>query len=212
MRTSVRFTAVLTLAGLTAAPLSAQRAPASRLPLLQVTPYAGYYHAGKLAEGPLGTSITSGSGPLYGAQLAVPVTRWLAIVGNAAYAKGDLRVGVPLVGGYPLGDAETWMYDGGVQLNAPALSRRGHSLVPFAQIGVGAARHAIDVSAIRSRSTNFAWNAGLGVDFALGESVGIRLLAKDYMGKFDAREATGLALETKRTDNWTFAAGISVGF
>lgn len=212
MRTSVYLAAAILATSLAVAPLSAQRTADSRLPLLQVTPYAGYYAAGKLAEGPLGTHITSGSGPLYGAQLAVPVTGWLSVVGNVAYAKGDLRVGAPIVGGFSAGDATTWMYDGGVQLNAPPLSRSGTSLTPFAQIGAGAARHAIDISSLQSRSTNFAWNAGLGVDVALGQSVGIRLLAKDYMGKFDVQEATGFDLETKSIDNWSFVAGISFGF
>ena len=33
-------------------------------------------------------------------------------------------------------------------------------------------------------------------------------MAKDYIGKFDAREATGLNLDTKSTHNWAVSAGL----
>ncbi len=186
--------------------------PKSSLSLVQIAPYAGYYYAGNLADGPLGTSLSGGSGPLYGMQLAVPITKSLSLLGNAAYADGNLRVGVPILGGFDVGSAKTWLFDGGIQLNAPTLTRGRGALVPFAQAGVGAARHAIDVSGLSSRSTNFVWNAGLGVDVALGSSVGLRLLAKDYVGKFDMQEATGFDVSSKSRDNWSFVAGLTFTF
>ncbi len=36
-------------------------------------------------------------------------------------------------------------------------------------------------------------------------------MAKDYIGRFDAREATGLNLDTKSTHNWAVSAGLRLG-
>jgi hypothetical protein len=36
-------------------------------------------------------------------------------------------------------------------------------------------------------------------------------MAKDYIGKFDAREATAVDLNTETTHNWTLSAGVRLG-
>lgn len=219
MPSSVRIACALALLSALSVPAAAQTAttpqspvPNPKSPLVQFAPYAGYYYAGNLADGPLGTSLSGGSGPLYGVQLAIPITQSLSVLGNAAYADGKLRVGVPILGGLDVGDAKTWLFDGGLQLNAPRLTRGSGALIPFVQAGVGAARHAIGVSGLSSTSTNFVWNAGLGVDVALGNSFGLRLLAKDYVGKFDMQEATGFDVASKTRDNWSFVAGVTFAF
>ena len=36
-------------------------------------------------------------------------------------------------------------------------------------------------------------------------------MVKDYIGKFDAREATSLNLDSRTTHNWTVSAGLRLG-
>jgi hypothetical protein len=194
------------------APLYAQAAKSASIPLVEVAPYAGYLVASDLIAGPLGTRITSGSGALYGAQLSVPVNRYLAAVGNVAYSKGDLSIGLPLVGGIDVGRSATWLYDGGLQVSAPEMTRGHGALVPFAQVGVGALHRTIDVNVLSTKSTNLAWNAGAGADLALGSGVALRFLAKDYIGRFDVQEATGVDAEPKVTHSWALSAGLKVAF
>lgn len=218
MRTSVRFIAALGAAAVTSlvarpAPLAAQStAPHPFTPIAQITPYAGYLIAGNLWSGPLGLSLGSGSGPLYGVQLSVPITTGVALVGNLGYASGDLSAGIPLVGGISLGHETTLLYDGGVQISAPTLSHGGRGLTPFAQAGVGGIRQQIDASILSTHSNDLAWNVGAGADLALSPTLGVRLLAKDYVGKFDVQQATGLPMDKRTTQNWAFSAGLSVAF
>jgi hypothetical protein len=212
MRNLVQLVSALALAGLAAAPLRAQVATRTTLPLVEVAPYAGYLVSSDLLTGPLGTRISTGGSALYGAQLSVPINRYLAAVGNVAYSKGDLSIGIPIVGGIDVGKATTWLYDAGVQVSAPAMSRGHGALVPFAQLGAGAIRRTIDVNVVSTRSTNLAWNAGVGADLALGPAMAIRLLAKDYVGRFDVREATGVDTRPDVAHSWALSAGLKVAF
>jgi hypothetical protein len=199
-------------AGVTALAPAAHAQSASRT-LVEVTPYAGYLVTGNLVDGPLGTSISGGSGPLFGAQLAMPIASGVALVGNLGYASGDLRVGIPIVGGVNVGSTKNLLYDGGVQLSAPAISRGGRALMPFAQIGVGAIRKELSVSGLQTQATSLTYNAGVGADLAIAPGFGVRLGAKDYIGKFDFKEATGLDIGSgKTTHNWALTAGVRFGF
>ena len=202
--------AALTLASvaaLAAAPLHAQR------PLVELAPYAGYLFAGDYVGGPLGTSLGGRNGTLLGAQLALNLTPSVAIVGHVGRASSDLEIGLPLIGGYDVGASEVWLMDGGLQFSAPALSRGGAGVVPFVQIGAGAARHELSGAGIlRTNSTNFAFNAGIGADLMLGRTVGLRLLAKDYVGKFDVQEASGLAADGEIGHNVALSVGLKLGF
>lgn len=197
----------LALLSLAAAPLAAQR------PVVELSPYAGYLFAGDYAGGPLGTSVGGRSGTLLGAQLALNLTPSIAVVGHLGRASSDLEIGVPLLGGVDVGASEVWLMDAGLQLSAPALSRGGAGLVPFVQIGAGAARHELSGAGIlRTNATNFAFNAGLGADIMLGRTVGLRLLAKDYVGKFDVQEASGLDADGRIGHNVALSVGLKLGF
>lgn len=190
---------------LLAAPLEAQSArPGS----FGITPYAGYMKFGNLVDGPLGTSLRGAAGPVYGAEATVGITRGLALVGNVAYASSDLEVGLPVVGGLSFGKSSALLYDAALRLSVP-LSAGGIS--PFVQAGAGAMRQEIEVAPVSTRSTNFAYNVGAGVDVPLGPRLGLQLMGKDYMGKFDAREATGVNVDTRTTHNWTLSAGLRLG-
>jgi Outer membrane protein beta-barrel domain len=194
-----------------AAPLAAQQEEA-RSPFIALSPYAGYMMFGDFLEGPLGASLSNANGPIYGAQLGVHFTDNIALVGNVARASADLEVGVPFLGGLSVGESSAWLYDAGLQLSAPLGGLSSLPITPFLQVGAGAIRHDIENGALKTNATNFAVNAGVGADIELGRAVGLRLMAKDYIGEFDFEEASQLNVEGKRTHNWALSAGLKLGF
>jgi hypothetical protein len=53
---------------------------------------------------------------------------------------------------------------------------------------------------------------GAGADVGLTRSIGLRLMAKDYVGRFDVREATTLDYEPGIAHNFAFSAGLKIAF
>ncbi len=193
---------------LLAAPLQAQ---SGRSGSFGITPYAGYMKFGNLVDGPLGISVRSAAGPVYGAEATLGLTRALALVGNVAYASTDLEVGVPVVGGLSVGRSSALLYDAALRLSVPLSSGAGPAITPFLQAGAGAIRQEIEVAPVATRSTNLAYNVGAGVDVPLGPRLGLQLMAKDYIGKFDVREATAVDVEAETAHNWSLSAGVRLG-
>jgi len=194
-----------------------QRRGGRRMPVIDdtpapsVSPYAGYMMFGDIVDGPLGTSLTSSSGPVYGAQANLPLGSTLSIVGNIAYSEPDLRFGVPILGGITFGKSQVWMYDAGFQFSAP--TRRGErTIVPFVQAGAGGMKYDVQVAGINRSATNIAFNAGVGADVPLTQNLGLRLFAKDYIGKFDVNEAAGIDYEAKTSHNIAVSAGLKLQF
>lgn len=215
----IRLTAVV-LASLVAlaSPAGAQittSAPATSVAgtSLEVTPYGGYMIFGSFINGPLGTSLSSSASPLYGAQLGLAVAPNVKLVGNIAHAAGDLKVGIPLIGGINAGTTSALVMDAGLQLSLPAPPSR-IAYVPFVQAGVGAMRWNVNLGStgLQTTSTNLAGNLGAGIDFSLGQSMGLRVMAKDYIGKFDFKQATSFDISGKTTNNWAITAGVRIGF
>jgi hypothetical protein len=197
-----------TLAGLLLA--AAPRAPLAAQSIgLGITPYAGYMKFGNLVNGPLGTSVRAAGAPMYGAELQLGLVPGLALIGNVAYAKSDLEVGAPIVGGLSVGESSALMYDAGLRLRLPMSGLVGIS--PFVQAGAGAMRQNLRLDPVATHATNFAYNVGGGVDLRLAPRLGMQLMVKDYIGKFDAREATSLDVDNRTTHNWAVSAGLRLG-
>jgi hypothetical protein len=217
VRTAVAATALATAAALAATPALAQRAASSTVasgasaPLVQFTPYAGYMFFGDFVKGPVGTSISSASGPMYGAQLGVNLTPNVALIGNVARASGDLKVGIPFLGGVSVGQSSAWMYDAGIQLGTSLATSR-LPVAPFVQLGAGAIRFTVGGSVLTTIATNFGANAGLGADIGLGSGISLRILAKDYIGKFDVQQATSLDVQGTTSHNIGLSGGLKVEF
>jgi hypothetical protein len=190
---------------LLAAPLEAQ---SGRPGSLGITPYAGYMRFGNLVDGPLGTRVRSAGSPVYGAEATLGITPGLALVGNVAYASSEFEVGVPVVGGLSLGQSSALLYDAALRLSVP-VSAGG--IRPFVQGGAGAMRQEVDVAGVGTHATNFAYNLGAGVEVPVGPRLGLQLMAKDYIGKFDAREATSVNVNTETAHAWTLSAGVRLG-
>jgi hypothetical protein len=196
------------LAGLAlTAPLAAQR---SAGPSFGITPYAGYIKFGNLVSGPLGTSLRDAGAAVYGAEAALGLTSGIALIGNVAYSQPALAVGAPLIGGVSVGRSSVLLYDAALRLRVP-VGTAGLPISPFVQGGAGYMRQSFDVGPASTHSTNFAYNVGAGADVAIAPRFGLQLMVKDYIGKFDAREATALNLDTKTTHNWAVSAGLRLG-
>jgi hypothetical protein len=195
------------LAGLAlTTPLAAQR---SAGPSFAVTPYAGYMKFGNLFSGPLGTSVRNAGAAVYGAEATLGLTHGIALVGNVAYSQPGLEIGAPLIGGVTVGRSSVLLYDAALRLRVPVLA--GLPISPFVQGGAGAVRQSFDLGPASTHSTNFAYNVGAGADVAIGPRLGLELMVKDYIGKFDAREATSVNVNTGTTHNFAVSAGVRLG-
>ena len=191
-------------------PVAAQDAVAAAS--AEVTPYAGWLITGNFLEGPLGVSLSSAGGPMYGVQASLPLAPGISVFGNVASSKADLKVGIPFLGGVSVGEVRSLLYDGGVRLAMPGPLGTSKSVTPFVQLGVGAIRYAISSSVLELTSTNLAFNAGIGAHVHVTDGIGLRVLASDYIGRFDSQEAMALDLDTRMSHNWGFVGGISIGF
>ena len=103
MRLSVRFAALLAAAAFAAPSVASAQAGRGA----SLTPHAGYLITGSIFDGPWGTNVSASNAPMIGAQATIPLTSGIALVGSAAYASGDLQVGLPVLGGLNVGTAKT---------------------------------------------------------------------------------------------------------
>ena len=180
--------------------------------LFDITPYAGYIVFGNFLSGPLGTSLSNAPAPIFGAQLGMKIAPNVSIIGNLAASSSDIKVGVPIIGGLTVAHSSMVFYDAGLQLDIPVTSAYGATFSPFLQAGVGGMHYDISQSLVSTTATNLAGNVGAGADIALGRGVGLRLMAKDYIGKFDFQQATSFDVSSGTTNNVAFSAGMRFSF
>ena len=146
---------------------------------------------------------------MYGAEAQLGLGRAIALVGNVAYSQPNLEIGAPILGGVSVGRSSVLLYDAALRLRVPVTA--GLPISPFVQGGAGAVRQSFDVGPASTHATNFAYNVGAGADVALAPRLGLQLMVKDYIGKFDAQEATSINVDTKTTHNWAVSAGLRLG-
>jgi len=175
-----------------------------------VTPYAGYLITGRFLDGPLGTNVATANTPIVGAQLAIPLMSGLSLTGNVGYASADVRVGLPVIGGINVGTNKLWVYDAGLELGGLPKGRIG--LAPFVQAGIGGMTNNLQNSFLNVQSTNLVYTGGVGIDVGLSRLVGVRVQAKDYIGRFDTEEAIGVRSRGNLTHNWALSAGLKLAF
>jgi len=206
MRFSVRF-AALGAAALLAVPALASAQERSGISL---TPYGGYLVTGSWFDGPLGTSVSASNAPMIGAQAAIPIASKISLVGNVAYASGDLQVGVPILGGLNVAKTKTYLYDAGLEVGG--LAGRPTGIAPFAQAGVGGMTSDISRGVLNTRATNLAYSAGVGVDVGVSKGFALRVQAKDWISRFDTQEAVGFTAKGNMSHNWALTAGLKLAF
>lgn len=175
----------------------------------ELAPYAGYLVSDDVVRGPLGTALRLSDGPLYGVQAGLALAPGVWLLGNVGHSRAELAARVPFAGELEFGASRTWVYDGGVQL---ALPLGGAGARPFLQFGAGGMRREVTVEGLTARATDFAYHAGAGLDLGLGPNLGLRLLARDYIGKFDFEEAVFLDRESRTMHNLALTAGLRLSF
>jgi hypothetical protein len=196
--------------GSLSAPLMAQ-APGSGT-VLHISPYAGFMVFGDYLKGPLGTSVSNAPAPIYGTQVGLSLAPNLSLIGNIGYTQSDIKVGVPILGGLSVGHSAMLIYDGGLEYNLGTLKTGAMPFSPFVQAGVGAIRYNIDESILHTEATNLTGNLGIGADLSVGKGMALRLLAKDYIGKFNFKDATGFDISGETAHNFAFSAGLRLDF
>jgi hypothetical protein len=220
MRTRSYFIATLRTAvvlaaatiGATAAKAQSRAAPPASGLAFDVTPYVGYMIFGSYIDGPFGTSLTNAPAPVIGAQLGMHLTPSISVIGNLATSSSDIQAGIPFLGGLSIADSRMVFYDAGLQLDIPVTTIGGTSFSPFIQAGAGGIRYDISQSIFSTSANNFAANVGLGADVAINRSFGVRLMAKDYIGKFDFKDATTFDFNGNTANSFAFSAGVRVSF
>ena len=179
-------------------------------PSFALTPYAGYMKFGNLVSGPFGTDLRNAGSAVYGAEATLGLTRSIALVGNVAYSRPDLQIGAPILGGVSVGQSSVLLYDAALRLRVPLTG--GLPISPFVQGGDGSVRQSFDIGPASTHATNVAYNVGAGADVGIASRLGLQVMVKDYIGKFDTREATGIDADAKTTHNVAFSAGLRLGF
>lgn len=205
---------LLAAAAIVAAPLATASAQAANSgTVLHVSPYAGVMVFGNYLSGPLGTTLTNKPGMLYGTQVGLSLSPELSLVGNIGYTSSNIDVGLPIIGGVSVGTSSTLIYDADLEYAIGSMKSGNTAFTPFVQAGVGAMRYDIKaVSVLTTQATNFAGNVGVGADFAVSKGMALRLLAKDYIGKFNFQDATGLGVDGSTAHNFGLTAGLRFDF
>jgi hypothetical protein len=180
--------------------------------VLHVSPYAGYLISGNYLSGPLGTTLSNAPGMVYGTQVGLSLSPDLSLIGNIGYSTSDMKVGIPFLGGVTIGNSSTLLYDAGLEYEIGSTAAGSFNFSPFVQAGVGAMKYDISASVIDTHATNFAGNIGVGADFKLGKTMAMRFLAKDYIGKFNFQDATGLGISGNTAHNVAITAGLRFDF
>ncbi len=210
-RLNQRLVGIATLAMSFTAAAALAQAPNSGT-VLHVTPYVGYMVFGNYLTGPVGTTISNASAPIYGTQVGLSLAPNVSLIGNVGYTSSDLTVGIPFLGGVSVGHSDMLIYDAGLEYNLGASKAGTTAFSPFVQAGVGAIRYTITESVLQTQATNLAGNLGLGADFSLSKGMALRVLAKDYIGKFNFQDATGLGISGQTAHNIAFSAGLRLDF
>lgn len=201
---------VLTLAS--AATAAGQAGASSGRGTFGIVPFAGYLISESMVEGPLGTSLGTSDTPLVGGQVSLPLASWVSVVGTVGYANGDLEAGAPIIGGVSVGDSQTWLMDGALELRPGGWADRGYRVIPVLHVGGGAINRQLTVAGMDAESTDFTASAGLGVDIPLFAGSSIRLMAKDHYGKADFGSLGPINARTDEFHTVSLSAGVRIAF
>jgi hypothetical protein len=187
-------------------------------PVLQVSPYAGWMFFGDYFKTRDDVSFSHENRPIYGAELTIGLARNIAVVGNFGYSKTHWTFKNYFGPGddLNLSNVGVWVYDGALRLRFPSVSESGSAFIPFIQAGAGGIRYTADANDIRHGNTNFAFNAALGADFQVNRSIGIRLMAKDYITSLAWKDASSVSLQgnvgSRTANSIAVVLGVNIGF
>jgi hypothetical protein len=176
-----------------------------------ITPYFGYMNTGHYVDGPLGSSASGGDAGLVGAQVKLPLSPFVALVGNVGHANSNMVFIDPVTSGPSIGNTGVWMFDGDLQFGSPFRGSYGHWIEPFVQLGAGAMHYSTEYSTGDASSTNFAFNGGVGLNYGITRMIGLQIMAKDYVGHWDVTPHFPFESGDRFTNNYAITAGLNVG-
>lgn len=207
-----RFVLGAAFVGLMAVNANAQELPEARAGSFFIGPYAGYMFFGDLWDfaGPTEQSLEDA--PMFGAQAGVNLTPSIALLGNLGYSKSafTLENDATNTSERISGDMGVFFYDASLQFRIPMNSTR---ISPLAQVGVGGVRYSLDSDDITGepRSSDVAFNVGLGADIGLGRGVALRLMAKDYITSTKWNDIQEVDFDDDAADNVAHNIGLTLG-
>jgi hypothetical protein len=88
---------------------------------------------------------------------------------------------------------------------------------PFIQGGVGGIKYTFDTDDIQGQgSTDVAFNAGIGADVQLSRTLGLRVMAKDYITNLSWDDLNDVQadddIDGNTAHNLGFSLGLKIGF
>lgn len=180
--------------------------------VMELIPFTGFMISEKLVDGPLGTDLGSANGAVFGAQVGLPLNPYAAILGGIAYSSGDLRAGAPIVGGITVGTSRSILYDAAVQVRFAGNDGARPGVVPFVQLGAGAAQRKLSSLGMSVSSTDFVVTGGAGLDLALSPRLAVRVMAKDYYGPADFGSFGPIEMRVEDFHTVALTAGMRLTF
>jgi hypothetical protein len=175
----------------------------------EVTPYAGFMHFGDLFEFSDGRDLSMKDAALLGAQAGIHLGSSWAVLGNFGWASSQFTNDFPSSPTQTVSpDVNVFLYDGSLQYRIPMYG----AVRPFIQGGVGGIRYRFDDDLNGDRgSSDVAFNAGVGADVQLGRTLGLRLMAKDYITSLSWDDLDAVDFDDGIKGNTAHNLGFSVG-
>jgi len=175
----------------------------------ELTPYAGFMHFGDLFEFSDGRELSMKDAALLGAQAGVNLGSNWAVLGNFGWSSSQFTnefQSSPTQTVSP--DVNVFLYDASLQYRIPMYG----AVRPFIQGGVGGIRYRFDDDLNGNRgSSDVAFNAGVGADVQLGRTLGLRLMAKDYITSLSWDKPRDVDFNDDIEGNTAHNLGFSVG-
>lgn len=176
-----------------------------------VAPYTGYLITQSFLKGPIGSSLSVQSAPIYGVQASLPLAPGASLIGSLGYSSGDLKAGIPIIGGISFGNSATTVMDASVELRFEKFNPGGR-FIPLVELGGGAIHRKLTVSGVDAKSTDFQVSGGVGADMPLAQNIALRFMAKDHYGKVDFGSLGSFNASTDDLHTVALTGGIRIAF
>ncbi|HET7565154.1 MAG TPA: outer membrane beta-barrel protein [Gemmatimonadaceae bacterium] len=205
MRTITLAIAVLVVC---AAPLAAQEPGFFLGPRYGVSVYGGYMQLDNLFRGTNGASYSNTNAAQVGAQAGVSLNPVITLLGNVTYVKTSAQFALSdSLAPFASPNIGIWLLDGNVQLSAPF----GYPIMPFVQVGVGAAWYRLRLGGTHHGNADVEFNAAVGAHVPLTDVLRLVVMAKDYVISFHWAAVGDPQFDDHVTGNTTTNIGVSIG-
>lgn len=183
-------------------------------PVFQLSPYVGWMMFGNYFRRSDDVVFSNQDRPVYGAQATIHLSPYVALVGNFGYSRSRWTFKNYFGPGQDLNlrRVGVWLFDGDLEFRLPHATGSTSSIAPFVQLGAGGIRYTANAGSIDQGNTNFAFNAGLGIDIQASRAIGVRLMAKDYLTSLKWTDVTRVSINDRTSNNVALSLGLNIGF